>query len=478
VSGKLGNARARSRRVVASLKRHTLRRCRAPEMDACPSPISLLASGGDRETPCETSEEWKCFQGFRTSVDNPPTLSVDEKNISDFSMPQELLSFKPASSIAVQQFSNGDQERNIHCNVALSEEELQRLQEVRKLALSKDVVLHPAIAAQTTRFLSLSKGDASRALDLMMQAQQTRASYFKAPISDAEIIDDLNLGFLYVTGRDPNLRPIMVLRASRIPKAWVQENDADRLLRVVLFQLEYLCRYMFYPGRAENIVIIVDFKGMYATQLPLQMMGSIQKVLTYLYPCRTAQSFCCNLPLSLRMVFHTAKALLTARQQARLMLVEPADLGKMFAGSQLEEDLGGKRPVMQTFFPYQLNPGPFHVDGDADAGQSEAPRVHEAFTQQGLYGKMWDPRLDAEGNSYVETTPAAQSIFTACGLSLPDPPPVLDPISFGTSFTTVVTGTPDPSVTYLSVCNSSVQTRLKPSRRGWMGWLSSWLCCK
>eukprot|EP00971_Amphidinium_carterae_P113552 2249809-Amphidinium_carterae.1 len=207
-------------------------------------------------------------------------------------------------------------------------------------------------------------------------------------------------------------------------------------------------------------------------------MGSIQKVLTYLYPCRTAQSFCCNLPLSLRMVFHTAKALLTARQQARLMLVEPADLGKMFAGSQLEEDLGGKRPVMQTFFPYQLNPGPFHVDGDADAGQSEAPRVHEAFTQQGLYGKMWDPRLDAEGNSYVETTPAAQSIFTACGLSLPDPPPVLDPISFGTSFTTVVTGTPDPSVTYLSVCNSSVQTRLKPSRRGWMGWLSSWLCCK
>jgi len=427
---------------------------------------------------CETScgLHCRCFQGFRTSAEDFPSILVDKTNISAFSLPQELLSFKPAASIAVQQFCNGDQERNIHCNVPLSEDELQHLQELRELAQQRDVTLLPAIAAQATRFLSLARGDASRALELMLNAQQCRASHFKDPIKDDDIMNDLNLGFLYVCGRDPNLRPIMVLRASRIPKAWVQNNDADRLLRVVLFQLEYMCKYMFYPGRAENIVIIVDLKGMYATQLPLQLIGKIQKVLTYLYPCRTAQICCVNLPLTLKLVFLTAKALLTARQQARLMQVEPADLGKMFAGSQLEEDLGGKRPVMDTFFPYQLNPGPFHPDGSAHAEASEAvPNVHEAFTQRGMMGSLWDPRLDSDDNSYVETTAEAKSIYTACGVKMPDPPPVLEDIIFGTT-----QGSPCTSeqTSLPPMQTASAQTSLLPRQKGLLAWLSSWLCCK
>jgi len=492
VHRKLKSAQARGNRVVARFRAHS-------SSFSSPQPCVGRASSATSVTRSESesaassqgtfsasslkrqrSAVGRCRAGFAVTAEDPVTITVEEASIAEFSLPQEMLSFSPPESIVVQQYNNGDQERNIHCNTRLTVEELELLNQVKLLARQQGVSLTPSIAVQATRFLSLARCNPCRALELMVAAQAARETFFQQPIVDRDVAEDLNLGFLYICGRDPSLRPIMVVRPARLPQEWIQNNCVDRMLKVVLFQMEYLCKYMFYPGRVENVVLVVDFAGVGISQIPLTLMREIHKVLTYQYPCRLAKVYICNLSGAVKLCFGTAKKILSCRQQQRLIEVEVSKMSEVIAASQLEEDLGGVRPVLTTFFPFQLPAGPFEV---ATSRATEAgpvpPRVqnlHSAFTPQGLQGKLWDPRQSDEYNVHVETTAEAASLFERCGVPLPEPPPM--PADLDNVDELQAEGDTLPSCE-LAVKSDSLRRRhnSKVSGMDWLARLAAFLCC-
>eukprot|EP00913_Durusdinium_trenchii_P032101 g30061.t1 len=129
-------------------------------------------------------------------------------------------------------------------------------------------------------------------------------------------------GFAYFVGRDRALRPALVFRASRVPEQWRKDYDVDRLLRVLIFCMEVMLRFMLVPG---------------------------------------FRFYVCNVPRMLMAISHVAKNLLTERQKLKVrVLSDVCELLEDFAPHQLELDLGGSRPLAKTFLPFPLGPGPFY----------------------------------------------------------------------------------------------------------------------
>jgi len=217
--------------------------------------------------------------GFRT-IPEIPSISVDEKHIAAFSMPQEALDFIPDENEVVTQFKNGQRERKIFCNTELTEKEQQHLQLLRQEAKSQNLAFMPSVASSALRYSTRAKGVAKSAIKEMLGTQQWRQSYFQSgPITDASIAEDMKLGMVYYGGRDAQLRPSLVIRVERIPESFKRDAAGHaRLVRLLLFCLEYMLHYLVYPGKIETSTIILDLRGVSTTQIPVTPLHELSKL--------------------------------------------------------------------------------------------------------------------------------------------------------------------------------------------------------
>lgn len=351
-------------------------------------------------------------------------VGVATENISPFSLPQDVLTFVPNAEAVTAHFRNGESERKIHCNTELLPEEQERLQSLQELSRQRGKPLLPSVAIAATRYLSRNRGNVRRAFREMLATQEWRLAYFQGgPITDASIMADLAHGITYFTGRDSSLRPALVIRPGRIPQAWLRDKRAaaDRVVRLLVFCMEYFLRYMAAPGRAEGGVVLLDLGGLTLAQVSLSSLTAVCTVMSNHYVNRIFRFYVLNVPPSISRVATVGLRLLTERQRQKLHFVRAFDeLRKEFALHQLEEDLGGTRPVLTVFFPFPLQPGPFEAGYAGGPDQNAVPRVHEAITKAGLRGRLWDPALSAAENAELEYSEAAEGIFRRCGL--PPPP--------------------------------------------------------
>lgn len=337
--------------------------------------------------------------GLRT-LPEPEALVVNRQNIAAYTLPAEAFFFQPPKEAVVCVFKNGDRERKIYNNIELDETEQQNLKKLQEEARAQQFGFSPSITAMTGRYLSRARGDASAALKYMQATQDWRNDFFKdGPITDESIIEDLRHGIVYFCGRDSALRPTLVIRATRIPSQWYKEKRVDKLIRLLIFCMEYMLRYMTVPGRIENNCVIVDLKGLSLTQVPISPLKDVYKVMSHHYMGRVYRFYVCNASWALLSIASAVKAILTDRQRQKLVFVDDLkDLKKDWAADQLEEDLGGRRPVDKVFFPFPLQAGPFEA-GSVKRAEANAPRnLHEALTKEMVLGRVWDCTLSRSEN--------------------------------------------------------------------------------
>merc|ERR1719223_2203240 len=196
-----------------------------------------------------------------------------------------------------------------------------------------------------TRFLSRGRGDAKRALTLMTETQAWREKYFSAgPIVDADVRDDMRHGIVYFVGRDKDLRPTIICRANRIPDQWFKEKAADRLIRIIVFCMEYMVRYMLAPGKIEGNNLIVDLKGIGPTQVPFTELKKLYSVTSHHYIGRVFKFYVVNMSYWFSSISGFVMKMLTDRQRQKInILSDVSALRDDYALHQLEEDHGGSR---------------------------------------------------------------------------------------------------------------------------------------
>lgn len=289
-------------------------------------------------------------------------LKVEPEHLAAFTLPEEALEFQPEGEDVYLQLSSGILERRLHSNVAFSAEEEKALQNLRTEARRTGKRFSPEICQEATRYLSATRGNHQKALSLMEATENWRRSYFKdGPLCSADLAEDMSHGFAYFVGRDRALRPALVFRASRVPEQWRKDYDVDRLLRVLIFCMEVMLRFMLVPGKVETSCLIVDLQDISTKDIPVSLLREIHQLFTAHYPCRGFRFYVCNVPRMLMAISHVAKNLLTERQKLKVrVLSDVCELLEDFAPHQLELDLGGSRPLAKTFLPFPLGPGPFY----------------------------------------------------------------------------------------------------------------------
>mmetsp|Transcript_39447 Transcript_39447/g.113361 ORF Transcript_39447/g.113361 Transcript_39447/m.113361 type:complete len:540 (+) Transcript_39447:101-1720(+) len=321
--------------------------------------------------------------GFRAEPD-VISLIVQVANVAEHSLPQEVLAYKPPPEAIIARFQCGEIERRVHRHVELSQDELRKLAVMRSLAEAQDKVFTPAVARDASRYLGRAKGDPKRAIRDMFATSEWRREYFAAgPVTDAALQEDLSRGLAYFCGRDRLMRPVLVIRPRRIPPAWYNDKKAagDRLVKLLVFCMEYMMRYLLVPGAVEGGVAIMDMSGLSISQVPFGTLRSILTILANHYVNRIFRFYLVHLPSALNTTLNFGMRFLTERQRQKLQVIRDVkELQVEFALHQLEEDLGGSRPVVDRCFPFPLLPGPFEA-GWSGGPRNSLPKTNEAVDE-------------------------------------------------------------------------------------------------
>jgi len=308
--------------------------------------------------------------------------------------------------------------------------------------------------------LSRTRGDVNKAIKLMKETQEWRQDYFKnGPLDDKELASDLAHGVIYFSGRDRNFRPVIIVRGKRIPEKWIKEKRTDLLIRVLVFCMEYMIRYMLIPGKVENLNVIFDFKGVSIGFSDVSRLKEVYSVMSHHYLGRVFKFYVCNLSSGLKTLTSMVTAFLTDRQKQKLCFVDNvAELRQDFALHQLEEDLGGSRPVETKFYPFPLPSGPFTAgfDGGSD-GQSVA-NGHVLLTETGSRGRLWDDSVARENNLALDYASGAFEHFKK--FDLPIPPECVKTRTMQAWYNIRVVSGVEVGKTFLSSCGNPPQMQL------------------
>lgn len=389
-------------------------------------------------------------------------ISIKPEHIHPYSLPQECLSFQPDEMAIRTTFKNGDIERKIYLNIQLTPEESDNLNKLKLLVEQEKMVLLPSIAVMACRYISRARGDVNKALQLMKTTQEWRLEFFKeGPVVDTELLEDFKLGIVYWGGRDQNMRPLLIIRANRIPQQWHKDkaNAVLRFVKILVFCMEYFLRFMCVPGRIENNIVIADLKGLGATQVPIGLLSKVYSIMNN-FSGRVYKFYACNLGWGLSAMTSAVTAILSDRQRQKLSQVR--DLKELLtdiAPCQLESDLGGTRSEIKEFFPFPLLPGPMTA-ASTTLREDGVKNCHVVLQRDstGAKAKLWDGSRSKDANTSLEYSQEAADVFKQCGLPVPVQPE-LQPI----------TSVPEPQATQAQsdqVITKDTNADTQPPARG------------
>jgi len=329
-----------------------------------------------------------------------------------FSLPEEAFQYEPGAEEVVTCFKNGSQERKIYSNTELTPVELEWLKTTQAEARRQGKKFMPSVAGNVMRYVTRSRGDPKKVLKEMQATQDWRLAFFRdGPISDESVMEDMQHGVVYFGARDCCLRPALIIRPGRIPPSWLKGSSSNRLLRLLVFSMEYMVRYMCLPGHVETAVLIIDLNGVTLSQVPLGSVREMIKVLSQHYIYRVHKFYICNVPRSISRMSSALMALLTDRQKQKIhVLRSPEDIRQSFALHHLETDLGGERPMITRFFPFPLEAGPFRGNDRSGANSYAIANLHEAVTEAGFRGHVWDPACSHEENTQIDYAEHAECL--------------------------------------------------------------------
>jgi hypothetical protein len=382
--------------------------------------------------------------GFKITAE-PEFLRCSESKQAAFSLPAECLTHVPEPDQVITTFKTGDQERKISCNIKISDAEMELLKQLQSQAA--DTPIWPSVAVAAVRYISTARKNVEKAWTMMLESIEWKKEFFaKGPLTDELLASDIAHGIMYFSGRDYALRPLLVIRAARIPKRWYEEGAVEKFVRLIAFHMEYLIRYMIVPGRVENIICLIDLNGLGLADVPFSALKQVYSVLNRHYGGRLYRLYICNLSWTLKTLSSAVMNLVTDRQRQKLCIL--ADSAQMksefsasFAAHHLETDLGGTRPEIKEFLPFPLLPGPF-TKGYSGPPRSDAiSNVHKVMTRAGFMGRLWDVTKSDEDNQKIQYEMGSADILRKCGIT---PPPEILPAGV-TEQTGVAPPSPEPT---------------------------------
>jgi len=286
---------------------------------------------------------------------------------SEFLLPKEVALFEPGPA---QLFFGGvDAEgkpkgpRQIFLNTPLSDTETAALAELHRTLAKRGIGGEMGdfpryMELHALRILQTCKWNVNKSVELMKTMVKERVR--RLPMAEAEVLPDLKKGFFYFHGRDRFCRPCFVIRLERlIPMA----SNKERIVRCVIFTLEYALRYVMVPGRVENWVVLVDFANILSAVSPLQTgslasaAAALGTALEKVYCGRMSWLKILNMP---SFIGRAVNSVIPAEKKEKISFPTDiaAELAPHFEPNQLEQKYGGTAPDLEPHetYPFRFFP--------------------------------------------------------------------------------------------------------------------------
>jgi len=130
------------------------------------------------------------------------------------------------------------------------------------------------------------------------------------PIDFKSVAKIQEQGFIYITKRDRDHRPTLVLECAKCFNCLTESNEKE-VHDCIVYAVSYLVDNLLMPGKVENFNAIVDLRGTSAFNVPLTFIQNFTLALVRAYPTRVNRIFIVGLDIVMRTTYNIVYYLLS-----------------------------------------------------------------------------------------------------------------------------------------------------------------------
>ena len=167
----------------------------------------------------------------------------------------------------------------------------------------------------------------------------------------------LNLGFLYIYGRDHQFRPILICQ----PYIFQKNSKLfthDEVIKASAFLFQYIVNNMLIPGQIENWIMILNFEGTSPLNLP-DTVKKLIKTLSENFLSRLYKCFVLGMSFMINFLYKIICNFLEEITVQKITVLDKKNMNKLFEiirMDNIEEKFGGTASNAILGMPNSLFP--------------------------------------------------------------------------------------------------------------------------
>lgn len=171
--------------------------------------------------------------------------------------------------------------------------------------------------------------------------------------------DLIHNGFMHVCGRDRLFRPVVVVKFKVLIDIQPLPHPKEVIAAAAL-NLFFIYKYMLKEGQIENLIQIMDGRGVGVSSIPLSMMKHGLGFLTNMNKGRARTIFCLNCPSAVSILWNIIRHLLDENTQKKVQFSNSntcSELFRLVQPDMIEKRYGGNAPDREPgqYWPPYLN---------------------------------------------------------------------------------------------------------------------------
>jgi hypothetical protein len=227
------------------------------------------------------------------------------------------------------------------------------LEEKWIMEFKSEVAAHPEIKlpeywndAINLRFVYATECNIKKSCERLIKYLQWQNKMFPMYITPGDkIFKLLNLGYLYVFGRDHQFRPIIICQPYIYQKN-AKDYIAEDLINASAFLFQYIVNNMLIPGQIENWIMILNFEGTSPLNMP-DAVKQLIKTLSENFLSRLYKCFVVGMSFILNFLFKIICNFLEEITVKKLTVLDKNNINRLFEiirMDNVEQKFGGTAP--------------------------------------------------------------------------------------------------------------------------------------
>ena len=241
--------------------------------------------------------------------------------------------------------------RRIFNNVEISDFENKLLKEYKELIYSHPENKLPEYWDDSfnLRFIHATECNIKKSYERMIKYINWFHSMFPMEIKPGDkIYQLLNLGFLYIYGRDHHFRPIIICQPSLCQK-YLELFEEKEIIDASIFLFQFVVNNMFIPGQIENWVMILNFEGSSPLNMP-DIVKKLIKIVSENFLSRLYKCYIYGMSFLISLLFKIICNFLEEVTVQKITILDKKNLNNLFENirrDNVEEKFGGTAPNIQ-----------------------------------------------------------------------------------------------------------------------------------